>query len=192
MIELTVLAGVSALVAAVATVVGAVLLGLFFTKGEPWGTLNDIASIVLMLAMLPVVLAVAVLQSATFPAAVLVAAVGFAGAIVAGAAQAVLVARWRTYEQLLPWTLGFGAVLGLWYIGVGLLGLPIPDAGTLALLAGASGVGYLATAFGFWRGGQRHPLSAVGGTLLLVASTVFLVWLGLKLVTGEVTIVWSP
>src|SRR5258708_36704624 len=49
------LAGYSALLAAVATVLGAVLLALFFTKGQPWGTLNDIASIVLMLVTLPVV-----------------------------------------------------------------------------------------------------------------------------------------
>jgi hypothetical protein len=47
-------AGLSALLAAVATVIGAVFLGLFFWKGGLWGLLNDIASIVMMLATIPV------------------------------------------------------------------------------------------------------------------------------------------
>jgi hypothetical protein len=34
----------SALLAAVATVVGAITLVLFFTRGEPWGRLNDASS----------------------------------------------------------------------------------------------------------------------------------------------------
>ncbi len=190
MTDLTLLAGVSALVAAVATVVGAVLLILFFSKGEPWGTLNDIASVVLMVAMLPLVLAIAILQSGSFPASLIVAAVGLVGATGAGIGQALLVARRWTYEELLPWTLGFGAVVGLWYLGVGVLGLPVADAGALVILAAAAGVGYLATGYGFWRGNQQHPLSIAGGILLLVASTAFLAWLGLKLVTGEVAVTW--
>ncbi|CAN5460777.1 hypothetical protein BH20CHL7_BH20CHL7_10670 [soil metagenome] len=48
------LAGVSALVAAVATVVGMVTLLMFFSRGDPWGKVNDAASVVLMLAMIPV------------------------------------------------------------------------------------------------------------------------------------------
>jgi hypothetical protein len=48
------IAGPFALVAAVATVLGAAFLVLFFAKGDPWGLLNDVASIVLMLATIPV------------------------------------------------------------------------------------------------------------------------------------------
>jgi len=190
MMDLTVAVGASALVGAVASVVGAVFLGLFFSKGQPWGTLNDLASIVLMAAMLPVAIGIATLQSGSFPASAVVVLVGCTGMVGAGLAQAVLVAGWRTYEQLLPWTLGFGAVVGLWYIGVGALGLPIPDGGPLAAIAIASGLGFLAVGYGFWRGAQQHPASIVGGVLLIVGSTSFLVWLGLKLVTGEVVLVW--
>lgn len=190
MMDLAGVVGASALVGAVASVVGAIFLGLFFSKGQLWGTLNDVASIVLMAAMLPVALGIAVIQSASFPVSAAVAVVGFTGMIGAGLAQAVLVARWRTYEQLLPWTLGFGGVVGLWYIGAGALGLPMPDGDVLSGLAIASGIGYLAVGYGFWRGNQRHPASVVGGLLLLVASTSFLVWLGLKLVTADVTIAW--
>ena len=45
-IGLFTLAGFSALVAVVATVIGALFLGLFFSRGQPWGTRNDVASIV--------------------------------------------------------------------------------------------------------------------------------------------------
>jgi len=57
------LAGASALVAAVATVLGAAFLVLFFAKGGLWGLLNDIASIVLMLATIPVLLFLAMFTS---------------------------------------------------------------------------------------------------------------------------------
>lgn len=190
MMDLTAVAGVSAIVAAVATVVGAILLGLFFSRGEPWGTLNDLASIVLMVAMLPVALAIAIMQSASSPGSVVVAGVGIVGAAGAGVGQALLVARRWTYDELLPWTLGFGAVIGFWYTFVGLQGLPIPDGTPLSALAIAAGFGYVAIAQGFRWGGQRHPLAAIGGILLLVASTAFLAWLGLKLVTGEVALAW--
>ena len=42
-------AGWSAMLAAVATVVGAITLVLFFTRGETWGRLNDASSVVLLL-----------------------------------------------------------------------------------------------------------------------------------------------
>jgi hypothetical protein len=42
-------AGWSALLAAVATVVGAITLVLFFTRGEPWRRLTDASSVVLLL-----------------------------------------------------------------------------------------------------------------------------------------------
>ncbi|MBI2780362.1 MAG: hypothetical protein HYX55_01030 [Chloroflexi bacterium] len=183
---LSALAGPSALVAAAATVVGAVLLGLFFAKGQPWGTLNDVASIVLMLAMIPVL---AFFATFTEPylapgVALAVAVIGVLGVVGAGVAQGLLVARIRTYEQLLPWTLGFGAVVGAWYVLIGITGRlsGVPD--VMAILAVAAGAGYVAIGYGFWRGNQRHPLSIVGGLLLLVASTIFLGWLGVALVAA--------
>ena len=41
-------AGWSALLAAVATVVGVITLVLFFTRGAPWGRLNDASSVFLL------------------------------------------------------------------------------------------------------------------------------------------------
>ena len=179
-------AGWSALVAAAATVVGAALLALFFAKGEPWGTLNDIASVVLMLATIPVAIRLAEIESATAAGlAAAVAAIGIAGMLVAAAAQVALVLRFGTYRGLLPVTLGAGAVVGAWYVLVGALGLagsmPVP----LALLAMAAGLGFVVLGFGFWRGNERHPASVAGGVVVLVASTLFLVGAGLSLLAGE-------
>jgi len=184
------LAGWSALVAAVATVVGAALLMLFFARGEPWGTLNDIASIVLMLATVPVALAIGVIESASMATVAEVAtAVGLIGMLLAAGFQLALVLRWRTYEQLLSRTLGAGAVVGAWYILAGVLALagrllPSP----LPLLAIASGIGFISIGYGFAAGAQSHIVAKVGGAVLLLASTAFLGLLGIRFVTGDLVI----
>jgi hypothetical protein len=174
-------AGPSALVAVVATVLGAVFLILFFAKGGLWGLLNDIASIVVMLTTIPVVLFVSQLTGPYAPPLVhqAIVGIGIVGMLGASISQGLLVARIRTYRQLLPWTLGAGAVVGVWYVlaGILLLGAGAPVA--MATLAIASGIGYVAIGYGFWRGNERHPLSIVGGVVLLIASTAFLVWVGL-------------
>lgn len=174
--------GWSASVAAVATVVGAVLLGLFFAKGDPWGTLNDIASVVLMLATIPVAVALGLLGEDAFGLlAWLVTVIGIVGMVGAAVAQTLLVARVRTYRQLLPWTLGSGAIVGVWYLLVGLLGLSFVTTRNFPVaimaLAIASGLGFIAIGYGFWRGNERHPASVVGGLVLLVSSTAFLGWI---------------
>jgi hypothetical protein len=177
---LAALAGPSALIAAVATVVGAIFLWLFFSRGQPWGTLNDIASIVMMLATIPLVLFLANFTAGFFASVVApsVATVGIVGMLGAGLAQGLLVARVRTYEQLLPWTLGFGAVVGAWYVLIALTGYLAGMPLLMALLAFLAGAGYIALGYGFWRGNERHPLSIAGGVVLLIASTIFLVWMG--------------
>jgi hypothetical protein len=176
------LVGWSALLAAVATVLGALFLILFFTKGQPWGTLNDIASVVLMLATIPVAVALGRLGEGTFGAlAWLVTAIGIIGMTGAALAQTLLVARVYPYEQLLGWTLGSGAVVGVWYALVGLLGLEFVASRNypplLIALAIASGIGFIAIGYGFIRGNERHPLSIGGALVLLVSSTTFLGWL---------------
>jgi hypothetical protein len=173
------IAGPSALIAAVATVAGAVFLGLFFWKGGLWGPLNDVASIVMMLATIPVALFLGGADdTVTGIDAPVVTAVGIVGMLGASVSQALLVLHVRTYRQLLPWTLGFGAVVGVWYLLVGAFGLLVGMPPLLAILAVASGAGYIALGYGFWRGNERHPLSIAGGIVLLIASTAFLIWIG--------------
>jgi hypothetical protein len=185
------MAGPSALVAAVATVVGAVTLVLFFAKGQPWGTINDVSSIVLMLATIPVALGIADAMSTWVAWSPGIAAVGAVGMLGASVSQGLLVARRFTYQQLLPWTLGFGAVVGAWYLLIGLTGIGSPffsDGSLINLetLAMASGISFIALGYGFLRGNERHPLSILGGLVLLVTSTWFLTWLGLDLMSGAV------
>lgn len=182
------IAGPSALVAAVATVVGAITLVLFFSKGGAWGLLNDVSSIVLMLATIPVALAIASLSSSRVSIASGVAAVGIIGMVGTSVSQGLLIARRFTYQQLLPWTLGFGAVVGAWYIliGLGHVRSPFFDDGGLDELAIASGVSFSALGYGFLRGNERHPLSIIGGLVLLVTSTWFLTWVGLLFISGDI------
>lgn len=188
MTELESLAGPSALLAAVATVVGAVTLVIFFAKGGWWGLANDIASIVLMLATIPVALALSEVHASdwTWPSAI--AAVGIAGMVGASISQGLLVVRRFTYQQLLPWTLGFGVVVGVWYVLVGLSGVRLGLFGPnlIDTLAIVSGVSFMALGYGFLRGNERHPLSVIGGVVLLVTSTWFLTWTGLLFTSGDI------
>lgn len=184
--------GSSALVAAAATVIGAVTLILFFTKGGLWGLINDYASIVLMLATIPVALGIADLTASRVPWSYGAALVGIVGMVGASAAQGLLVARRFTYERLLPWTLGFGAIVGVWYLLIGLAGIrrnSLFAEGLINLdtLAIASGISFIALGYGFLRGNERHPLSIIGGIVLLVASTWFLVWIGLLFLRGGIS-----
>ncbi|MEW5989762.1 MAG: hypothetical protein AB1736_00255 [Chloroflexota bacterium] len=181
------LAGWSALLALGATIVGAVTLVLFFARGGAWGKLNDAASVVLLLAMIPVAIVIAALEGQT-TASLAVAAIGIAAMVVVAVLQALLAAGRVTYEGTKAAVLGGGAVIGVWYILAALLmgvnGLDGPH----RWLALAAGIGYIAIGFGFLVGNERHPLSVGGGLLLLVASCTFLGVLGFGLVTGRTTI----
>ena len=97
-------------------------------------------------------------------------------------------ARLRTYEQLLRPTLTAGAVVGVWYVLAGFLGLGGDLPQPLPWCMIAAGVGYVAIGYGFAVGGQRHPLAAIGGVTLAVASTAFLAWLGILLVAGKLVV----
>jgi hypothetical protein len=182
-----VLAGWSALVALAATIVGAVTLILFFSRGGAWGRANDAASVVLLVAMIPVALVVAALEGQT-TASMGVAAIGIAAMVVVAALQGLLVAGRVTYEGTKAAVLGGGAVIGVWYILAALLMDVNGLDGPFRWLAFAASVGYLAIGYGFLVGNERHPASAIGGIVLLAASVVFLGMLGVGLVTGRTTI----
>jgi hypothetical protein len=182
-------AGFSALIAAVATVVGAVTLVLFFARGQPWGTINDVSSVVLMLAMIPVAMVIAVFEmERVTTVALVVAGIGIVGMLAAAVLQALLVARRVTYEGSVGAVLGAGAVVGAWYVLAGLLASGTALEGPLAWLAVASGIGFIAMAVGFRIGSERHPLAIIGGIVLLFASTAFLSILGARLVSGDLAV----
>jgi len=183
------LAGWSALLALGATIIGAVTLGLFFARGGAWGKLNDAASVVLLLAMIPVALVVARIEAdAAGIASVAVAALGIGAMVVVGVLQALLVADRVTYEQTKAAVLGGGALVGAWYVLVGLFGAGTALDGAMRWLAIGAGLGYIAIGYGFMAGNERHPLSVGGGLLLLVASCLFLGLLGVGLVSDQIAV----
>lgn len=183
------MAGWSALVAAVATVLGAVTLVQFFRRGGRWGWWNDVFSVVLMVATMPVALVIASIQSERLTTVALaVAAIGLAGMAIAATSQALLVAGVRSFEQTKLWTLGGGAIVGLWYVLAGGLAFGSVIGGPFPFLAIAAGLGFIAVGYGFVVGNERHPLSALGGGVLFVASLAFLTMLGIGLVTRAIVV----
>lgn len=188
-VDLARFAGLSAWLAAAMTVVGALTLMQFFRKGGRWGAWNDASSVVLMLAMIPVALLLAVLAlEVVTTTALVVAAIGIGAMLAVAVLQALLVVGRVSYEQTKLPVLVLGAVVGVWYLltAVSTAGTDLPDG--LRLAAAVSGVGFIAVGIGFARGGQSHPLAVSGGAVLFVASIVFFVWLGALLLGGGLTI----
>ncbi len=182
-------AGWSALVAAGATVVGAVTLVLFFTRGEPWGRRNDASSVVLMLSLIPVALLIATLESETVTTVVLpVAAFGIAAMVAVAVLEALLVFGRVTFEGTKGAVLAGGAAVGVWYVLSGWLARGTGIEGPLAWMAIAAGIGFIAVNAGFALGGERHPLSSIGGAVAFVGSTAFLGVLGARLVSGDLVV----
>jgi hypothetical protein len=124
----------------------------------------------------------------TTTVAVGVAVIGILGMLAAAASQVLLVARVRTFERLLPWTLGAGAVVGVWYVMAGILALPGGLPPPMGWVMIASGIGFIALGYGFARGGQRDPIAALGFATLHMGSTVFLTYLGLFLLSGKLVV----
>lgn len=182
-------AGWSALVAAAATGVGAITIVLFFARGGVWGVLNDASSVVLMLALIPVAILIASIESETATTLVLApTAIGILAMLATAILQALLVARRVTFEQTKRPVLLLGAVVGLWYLSVAAFAGHTALDGILGWLALVSGLAFIAIGYGFLAGGERHPLAAGGGILLLIASTAFLGILGVWLVSGELVV----
>ena len=182
-------AGWSALVAAAATVIGAITIVLFFSRGGLWGPLNDASSVVLMLALIPVAILIAAIESETATTLVLApTAIGIVAMAITAILQALLVARRVTFEQTKRPVLLLGAVVGLWYLSVAAFAGHTALDGLLGWLALVSGLGFIAIGYGFLAGGERHPLAAGGGVVLLIASTAFLGILGVRLVSGELVV----
>jgi hypothetical protein len=182
-------AGWSALVAAAATVIGAITIVLFFARGGVWGPLNDASSVVLMLAMIPVAILIAAIESEIVTTLVLApTAIGIVAMFATAILQALLVAGRVTFEQTKRPVLLLGAVVGLWYLSVAAFAGNTALGGPLGWLAVASGLGFIAIGYGFLAGGERHPLAAGGGIVLLIASTAFLGILGIRLVSGELVV----
>lgn len=178
--EVSPFVGWSALVSAIATILGLVTLIIFFSLGQPWGTINDLTSVVLALSLLPVVLALHRLHrhnAPTISLAILI--VSILALLVVVLFQLLLVSGTITFAQtavIVPLAFGvFGAALAV-YSGFALMDgfLPRP----LAWLGIAAGVGYVVVIVGFILGGQEHPLAVIGGLMAVILYPIWAIWFG--------------
>jgi hypothetical protein len=159
----------AALAAAVSGAIALVGIVLFFIVGQPFGTVNDIALLVMTLSLPPVMLAHYELGGVVplWPARL-----SLAGAAAAAAAWALIqlafVAGVVAFDYETAATGWLAAqtvvlvVIGLWIGGASLLAGSWLSATTRALGI-VAGAGTIAMAAGLLLGGVNHPLSYVGG-----------------------------
>ncbi len=178
--ELMRYAGWSAVVSAIATVLGLVTLIMFFSLGQPWGTINDMTSVILAFSLLPVLLALYQLHRHDAPLLTLIfLAIGVVALLVAALFQTLLIFGVIEFEQtavIVPAAFGlFGAAL-IVFNAVARAQGTLPE--TLALLGIVAGVSYVLVIVGFILGGQEHPLTAVGGLTAVITYPIFAIWFG--------------
>ena len=184
-------AGWAAYLSAAATITTFVTGILFFSAGQPWGTINDAASVFQVLFMLPVVLALhrLFLLGPSAPALSLLAAViGTVGVLVAAALQALLVFGKVKFEQTIGVVLTAGGGIGIWLVLTGYLALAggaLP--GGLAWLGLVAGGGYILLVVGFWLGRQRNPLFMAGSLVAVIGYSMWAIWLGRVFLSGTLT-----
>lgn len=168
----------AAYVAAGAGLVAAVTIVLFFAIGQPWGTLNDTALLVLTAAIPVLMLAFWELGGRTPTPLALAAQIGGWVAVIAWCvAQALMIVGVLTFDYndaasggLLVEAVAL-IVIGLWISGANLLAGPWLNA--TRWFGVAAGIGFVLLPIGLILGGVDHPLTYAGG---VGYSIVFPVW----------------
>jgi hypothetical protein len=177
----------AAYVSTAATLVTFVTGILFFTVGQPWGTIQDAASALQVFLMLPLAWMLHRLIGSYARAWSWLALIaGVLGMLTAGVLQALLVLRRVEYEQMIGVVLSAGGAIGVWLVVTGALALShglLPV--SLAWAGIAAGAGYLLLVAGFWLGGQGHPLFWSGSLLALAGYAVWTIWLGRLILVGK-------
>jgi len=161
-------AALAAYVVAGAAVVGLVTIGLFLWIGQPWGTINDLALLVMTLALAPLMLAFYELGGWTPTALARVAqASGWIAVLTWSVSQVLMIARVVTFDYRHAATGLFAlqtvalVVIGLWVAGANLLAGPWLS--WVRWLGVVSGLGFVVLGIGLLAGGVDHPLTLLGG-----------------------------
>ncbi len=169
---------VAAYVAAAAGLAATITIILFFWIGDPWGTLNDTALLVMTAAIPMLMLAFWELGGLTPTPLALVAQVsGWIAVIVWCVAQALFIAGVVDfdYEHAATGALALESValivIGLWIAGANLLAGPWLNA--IRWFGLTAGLGFVLLPLGMLLGGLDHPLTYAGG---VGYSIVFPVW----------------
>ena len=179
------IAGWSAYLSAAATILTFVTGILFFSVGQPFGTINDVSSMFQVLFMIP--LAIVLYHVLPFNARTLdliATEVGILGMIISAVGQSLLVFDRIDFQGSLKF-FPAGIAIGIWLLSVcslalasGLFPRGLAWAGLLA------GAGYIVTVAGFLLGGQQNLLFYLGGLALGISYPVWAIWLGRSLLAG--------
>jgi len=158
----------AAYVVAAAGLAAVVTIVLFFVLDQPWGTLNDIALLLLTAALPPLMLAFWELGGLTpTPLALLAQVSGWLAVVVWCVAQALFIAGVLDfdYERAATGGLAVEAValilIGLWISGANLLAGSWLN--SIRWFGVAAGLGFVLLPIGMLLGGVNHPLTYAGG-----------------------------
>ena len=188
--DLTRFAGWSAYLSAAATVLGIASLIAFFTVGQPFGTINDIFSVVIALSSMVVLYALHQIHQQGAPLINLaVFAVGVSALLVAAVLQTLLILNVITFAQtavIVPLAFGFFGAALVVYGRLSLANGLLPA--RLAWMSIIAGVGYVLVITGFILGGQEHPLAAIGGLVTVIVYPGWAIWFGRLLLSGRFAI----
>lgn len=169
---------IAAYVVAAAGLAAAVTIILFFWIGQPWGTLNDIALLIMTAAIPVLMLAFWELGGLTpTPLALAAQVSGWIAVIVWCVTQALMIVGVMTFDYDHAATGGLAieavalVVIGLWIAGANLLAGPWLNA--IRWFGIPAGLGFVVLPIGLIMGGVDHPLTYAGG---IGYSIIFPVW----------------
>jgi len=173
------LTGWSAFISATGTILTFLTGILFFTIGQPFGTIEDIASVIQVAFMIPLAIGLYRLIPSTRKAVSFFGAVvGILGMLIACIGQGLLVLGRIDYPTSMKFFPGAVAI-GIWLLVLWWLARTngfFPSG--LAWASFVAGLGYFVTVFGFLWGGQDSPVFYAGSLALVVGYSVWAIWLG--------------
>ena len=171
-------AALAAYVVAAAGLVAVVTIILFFTSGQPWGTVNDMALLVMTAAIAPLMLAFWELGGLTpTPLARMAQVSGWIAVAAWCVTQALFIADVLEFDYERPATGALAVesvaliVIGLWIAGANLLAGSWLN--SIRWFGVVAGLGFVLLPIGMLLGGLDHPLTYAGG---IGSSIVLPVW----------------
>lgn len=170
----------------IAGVTSFIALMLFFVKGGLWGPINDVLSVIWALSLIPLVMwFFQANREINWPLAAAAAVLGIGAMLLFAVLQLLLVVGVVRYEQTVGTILTLTGVIGLVLLLNGLMARTwgILPPGLILVMVGG-GVGLLICAVGYFLGGERHPLAAIGYVAGFIAGFVWPVWLARILLAG--------
>ena len=171
------LAGWSAILSAIATIVGAVTLVIFFNVGNPYGKINDVSNVIIGLTAILILFALYQIHRVSAPTVSLIAFLtGAVAMLIAAVLQALLILSGTNFGTIVTVMFGvFGASL-LTFNWLANSNRTLPRA--LAWTGIAAGLGYVLVTAGFLLGGPYDMLTYIGGAFSVIAYPDWGFWLG--------------